>query len=154
MSDLFAALAYSLSRSERQQRDGSYVLFDYDQPHILTASAGYQLGRGWHVSSTFRLVSGNPETPVEEAIYIADDDSHFPIFGRTNSARAALFHRLDLRFEKQWTSSTGNITMYLDIQNVLNQRHPEATVSSYDYRVTDQVLGLPILPIIGVRGEL
>jgi TonB family protein len=154
MRELFGALSYSLSRSERQQRDGSYVLFDYDQPHILTASAGYQLGRNWLVSSTFRLVSGNPETPIEEAVYLADDDSYFPIFGRPNSKRAALFHRLDLRIEKRWTSTTGDITLYLDVQNVLNQRHPEATVPSYDFRVTEEVLGLPILPIIGVRGEL
>jgi outer membrane receptor protein involved in Fe transport len=154
MSELFAALAYSLSRSERKQRDGSYVLFDYDQPHIVTASAGYRLGRGWLVSATFRLVSGNPETPIQEAVYNADDDSYFPIFGRPNSDRAALFHRLDLRIEKLWKSSNGNITIYLDVQNALNQRHPEATVPSYDYRVTDEVLGLPILPILGVRGEL
>jgi TonB family protein len=155
MNELFAALSYSLSRSEREQRDGSHVLFDFDQPHILTASVGYQLGRGWLVSSTFRLVSGNPETPIEDAIYIADDDSYFPIFGRPNSARAALFTRLDLRIEKRWKiRNNGGITLYLDIQNVLNQRHPEATVYGYDYRDTDEVLGLPILPIIGVRGEL
>jgi outer membrane receptor protein involved in Fe transport len=155
MSELFAALSYSLSRSEREQRDGSHVLFDFDQPHILTASAGYQLGRGWLVSSTFRLVSGNPETPIEEAVYLADDDSYFPIFGRPNSARAALFTRLDLRIEKRWKiRNNGGITLYLDVQNVLNQRHPEATVYGYDYRDTDDILGLPILPIIGVRGEL
>jgi TonB family protein len=154
MSELFAQLSYSLSRSERRQRDGSYVLFDYDQPHILTAAAGYRLGRGWVVSSTFRLVSGNPETPILAAVYLADEDTWLPIFGRTNSARAALFHRLDLRIEKRWTSENGNITIYLDVQNVMNQRHPEATVYSFDYRQKDEVLGLPILPILGVRGEL
>jgi len=152
--DVFGQLAYTLSRSERRLHEGEYLLFDYDQPHILTASAGYRLGRGWLLSSTLRVVSGNPETPITGAVANVDEDVYLPIFGRTNSTRAALFHRLDLRVEKRWTSENGNITLYLDVQNVLNQRHPEATVYSYDYRVTDQVLGLPILPILGVKGEL
>lgn len=156
LNALFAALSYSLSRSERLSRERGYVLFDYDQPHILTASAGYDLGRGWTISSTFRLVSGNPETPVIGAIYQADDDSYFPRFGRPNSVRSALFHRLDLRVEKHWTfiGQPGGLTLYLDIQNVYNARHPEATAYGFDYRSEAEVVGLPILPIIGLRGEL
>ena len=152
--DLFAALSYSLSRSERDSPEDGYVLFDFDQPHILTATTGYELGSGWQVSATFRLVSGNPETPIEDALYNADEDTYIPLFGEPNSARSALFHRLDLRIEKRWTPRWGAITLYLDVQNVYNARHPEATAPSFDYRTDAEVLGLPILPVIGVRGEL
>jgi hypothetical protein len=152
---LFASLAYTLSRSERQLRDGDYLLFDYDQPHILTVAAGYELGKGWQLSSTFRLVSGNPETPIEGAVYSADSDRYLPIYGKPNSTRAALFHRLDVRIEKRFVlAGGGNVTFYLDVQNAYNERRPEATGYSFDYRQRTQVKGLPLLPILGVRGEL
>ena len=73
----------------------------------------------------------------------------------TTGQSVVAIDRLDLRIEKRWKiRNEGGITLYLDVQNVLNQRHPEATVYGYDYRDTDDILGLPILPIIGVRGEL
>jgi len=153
--ELFASLAYTLSRSERQLSDGDYLLFDYDQPHILTVAAGYELGKGWQLSSTFRLVSGNPETPIERAVFDADDDRYLPLYGDPNSARAGLFHRLDVRIEKRFVlAGNGSVTFYLDVQNVYNERRPEATTYSFDYRRRAQVKGLPLLPILGVRGEL
>jgi outer membrane receptor protein involved in Fe transport len=156
--ELFGSLAYTLSRSERQLREGEYLLFDYDQPHILTVAAGYELGKGWQLSGTFRLVSGNPETPIERAVFNADADRYLPIYGEPNSARAALFHRLDVRIEKRFVlggpGSNDSVTFYLDVQNAYNERRPEATAYSFDYRRRTQVKGLPILPILGVRGEL
>ena len=58
-------LAYTLSRSERTDSGSSEArLFDFDQTHILTAVASYLLPRNWQIGGRFRLVSGNPETPV------------------------------------------------------------------------------------------
>jgi hypothetical protein len=153
--DLFASLAYTLSRSERRGRNGEYLLFDYDQPHNLTVAAGYDLGKGWQLSSTFRLVSGNPETPSHGAVYSADEDRYLPLYGEPNSDRAALFHRLDLRIEKRFKLGLkDSVTFYLDVQNALNVRRPEATAYSFDHRESAVVHGLPLLPILGVRGEL
>ena len=152
---LFAKLAYTLSRSERRLQDGQYLLFDYDQPHILTVAAGYELGKGWQLSSTFRLVSGNPETPIEGAMYAADTDRYLPIYGEPNSERAGLFHRLDVRIEKRFRiGADDSVTFYLDVQNALNQRPVETSQYSFDYRERADVKGLPLLPILGVRGEL
>ena len=153
--ELFAKLSYTLSRSERREPDGEYLLFDYDQPHILNVAAGYELGSGWQLSSTFRLVSGNPETPIEGAIYAADRDRYLPIYGEPNSTRAQLFHRLDVRIEKRFKlGQDDSVTFYLDVQNALNVRRAEATEYSFDYRKKVEVKGLPLLPIFGVRGEL
>ena len=38
--------------------------YDFDQPNNLTVLGTYQLGRGWSAGARFRLVSGNPYTPV------------------------------------------------------------------------------------------
>jgi hypothetical protein len=143
-----------LSRSERRAEDGDFVLFDYDQPHNLALALGYVLGSGWLASSTFRLVSGNPQTPVQSALYAVDDDQYLPIYGEPNSSRAALYHRLDVRVEKRFPVGSGSLTVYLDVQNVYNARHPEATAYSFDYRQTASLVGLPLLPVLGARGEL
>src|SRR5690606_401081 len=49
-----AFLAYTLSRSERQDLDDPWRLFDYDQTHILSLTANYDLGRGWLAGARFR----------------------------------------------------------------------------------------------------
>ncbi|HEY5959411.1 MAG TPA: TonB-dependent receptor, partial [Polyangiaceae bacterium] len=48
-SRLRAWLAYTLSRSERQDRTDAWRLFEKDQTHVLAATASYHCGRGWEV---------------------------------------------------------------------------------------------------------
>ncbi|MES1207503.1 MAG: TonB-dependent receptor, partial [Pseudomonadota bacterium] len=63
-------LAYTLSRSERLDSGQSdWRLFDFDQTHILTAVAAYDLPRHWRLASRFRYVSGNPQTPVVGSVF-------------------------------------------------------------------------------------
>ncbi len=144
-------LSYSLSRSERNDDGSRWRLFDHDQTHILTAAAMYELGAGWELGGTFRLVSGDPETPVVGSIFDADHGTYRAIFGETNSARKPTFHRLDLRIEKQF--SVG-VAVYLDLQNAYNQRNSEGTAYSYDFSERRDTAGLPLIPSLGVKGEL
>jgi outer membrane receptor protein involved in Fe transport len=150
----FGFVSYTLSRSERSTHGGPFRLHDYDQPHILNLSGGTELGRGWEVSGTFRLVSGNPETPVVGAIYNADKDEHLPIYGIVNSARATTFHRLDLRIQKRWDLGAVKLSLYLDVINAYNQQNNEVTEYGFDYRTESGVSGFPLLPVLGFRGEI
>jgi TonB family protein len=146
-------LAYTFQRSFRQDGPGAEErVFDFDQPHILTVVGSYDFGRGWSAGLRFRLISGTPYTPVTDSIYDANSDTYVPIFGETNSERVALFHQLDLRVDKEWTFETWRLGLYLDIQNVYNQRNEEGRMFSFDYRQSAPVSGAPILPILGVRG--
>ncbi len=117
--------------------------------------AGVTLGGGWEVGARFRLVSGNPTTPIlGPAYYDADADTYVPRYGEPASARLPTFHQLDLRVDKKWTFRHWSLGVYLDVQNVYNQQNPEATLYSFDYTQSTSVSGLPILPSLGVRGEL
>jgi hypothetical protein len=148
-------LAYTLSRSERRDAPGAaWRLFDYDQTHILTAAGAVRFGRGWSLGGTFRLASGSPETPVIGSIYDADRDLYRAVFGPVNGTRAPLFHRLDLRVEKQWRPGRMLLALYLDVLNAYNQRKREVTAYGFDYRQQGGVSGLPVLPSLGLRGEL
>jgi TonB family protein len=150
-------LSYTLSRSERDDRDGTgYRLFDYDQTHILTASGNVKLGKGWLLGTTFRLATGNPYTPIVSSLYNANLDVYEPEYGATNSARSKYFHRLDVRIEKRWAigEKGAGITAYLDVQNIYNRMNPEGSQYNFDYAHQKAVPGLPIIPSLGLRGEL
>ncbi|KAB2902092.1 MAG: TonB family protein [Kofleriaceae bacterium] len=146
-------LSYTLSRSERND-GGRWRLFDYDQTHILTVSGAYKLGRGWELGSTFRLVSGNPETPVVGSIFDGDIDSYRPIYGAVNSSRNPMFHRLDVRVEKQFRIAGYRCAGYLDVQNAYNRQNREGTAYNFDYSERRDTPGLPLLPSLGIKGEL
>jgi TonB family protein len=148
-------IAYTLSRSERQDSGSSATrLFDYDQTHILTALGSYKFARHWTLGGRFRLVSGNPRTPVTGGVVNATADRYEPIFGEVNSARNPAFHQLDLRIDKRWLFDRWILDTYLDVQNVYNHRYAEGFQYSYDYTQSRPQTGLPILTIFGVRGEL
>jgi TonB family protein len=151
----FGYLSYTLSRSER--KDGPlepWRLFDFDQTHILTAAFVYNFPRNWEIGGTFRVVSGNPSTPVIGSIYDALNDVYIPIDGRVNTLRSPLFHQLSVRVQKKWIFEGWRLAVFLDIQNAYNQQNQEGIIYNYDFSQQTPLLGLPIIPSLGIRGEL
>jgi hypothetical protein len=151
---LAAHVAYTLSRSERQDRDDDWRLFDKDQTHVLSLALGYELGAGWRAGARFRYVTGNPLTPVVGSFYDAGADVYYPIYGDHNGARDPAFQQLDLRIEKAFAIGAGRLSLYLDVQNVYAAENAEGFTYSYDYREREPTSGTPFFPNLGVRGEL
>lgn len=150
----FGFLSYTLMRSERNDRNEGWRLFDFDQTHILTLSTGLRLGKGWETGGTFRYVTGNPTTPVVSADFDGVSGLYSAQSGAINSTRNPSFNRLDLRVEKMWTFSSWKLAAYLDVQNSYNAVNREGTQYSYNYQESGPIRGLVIIPIIGMRGEL
>jgi hypothetical protein len=150
----FAYLGYTLSRSERRDLDGDWRLFDQDQTHILTLAAGHELGKGWNIGARFRMTTGNPTTPVVDSVYDARTGVYVPVYGPVNSERDPTFHQLDVRVEKMFRIGTGSLSVYLDLQNAYNATNQQGVRYSYDYRQKEPITGIPILPNLGLRGEL
>jgi len=165
----FGWLAYTLSRSlERDAPDEPTHLTPFDQTHILTALGSYRLGGGWEFGARFRLVSGNLVTPRVcdftsgacdpqrlNAVFHAASGAYSSIaFGATNSERLPVFHALDLRVDKHWRFDDWTLSGYLDVQNVYNQQNVEGIVYNYDFTSRQYIAGIPILPSVGLRGEL
>jgi len=147
-------VSYTLSRSERNDHGTEWRRFNWDQTHILTVAGAYRLGRGWDLSGTFRYVTGNPMTPVVGSIYNARIDTYKPIYGAVNSDRSNAFHRADLRVEKTWRVRGGSLAAYLDVQNAYNRPNEEGRAYNYNFTQSGVISGLPILPSLGVRGEI
>jgi TonB family protein len=152
--DTFGYVAYTLSRSERRDGDDAWYVFQGDHTHVLSAVLAQKLGRGWEVGARFRYVSGAPTTPVLGATYDARLDLYRPQYGLVNSERDPAFHQLDLRVEKEWHISDLTLAAYVEVLNAYNAKNPQGKRYSYDYSKQESVSGLPILPNIGVRGEL
>ena len=147
-------VTYTLSRAERLDSDATESrLFDFDQTHILNLVANYSLPRNWLVGARFRLVSGNPTTPVTGAVYNASSDRYDPIYGEVNSVRDASFQQLDIRVDKRWIYQNWIFAAYLDIQNVYNYENAEGLEYNFDYTESDRATGLPLLTIFGLKAE-
>ncbi len=147
-------ISYTLSRAERRDYGASdYRLFDYDQTHILTLVGSYKLPKNWTVGLRYRLVSGRLYTPRLGAVYNSDRNTYEPIAGETNSKRMPLFHQLDLRLDKTWVFKNWMFTAYLDLQNAYNRANPEGYRYNYDSTEKAVRSGLPLIPVLGLKGE-
>ncbi len=151
----FGWIAYTLSRSMlRQGPNEDLKLFNFDQTHILTALGSYRLGRGWEFGARFRVISGNPYTPVVGSIYDASAGTYGAIESRnTFSARFPLYTQLDLRVDKGWQFDGWRMSTYLDVQNVYYSQAVQGFEYNYNFTQSSPVSGLPIIPSIGVRGQ-
>ncbi|HEX3594927.1 MAG TPA: TonB-dependent receptor, partial [Polyangiaceae bacterium] len=149
---LFGWVAYTLLRSERQDAPGTpYRLFDFDQTHVLTALASYDLGKGFDVGARFRYATGYPRTPVVGAYYDSRRDLCDPVLGTRNTDRIPAFGQFDVRFAKRWKLAGTELEAYLDVQNVTDRTNYEEVVYSADYSQKRYIRGLPILPIAGAK---
>ncbi len=102
-----------------------------------------------------RYVTGRPTTPLQHLfdIYSVDRNRFYGTFGEPNSARLKPFQQLDLRLEKSWLFERWTLAAYIDVQNVYNASNVEATFNDYRFRETFEVPGIPILPVVGVKGS-
>jgi hypothetical protein len=150
----FGWIAYTWQRAFRRDfPDRAERRFDFDQPHILTALGTWTFDPRWSAGARFRLVSGNPETPVSGSVFDAASGTFVPAYGAVNSGRLPAFWQLDLRADRTWTYRTWKLGLYLDVQNVTNRGNAEGYQYSYDYARRTPATGLPILPILGVNAE-
>ncbi|WP_370644078.1 TonB-dependent receptor domain-containing protein [Myxococcus sp. RHSTA-1-4] len=151
---LFGWLAYTVSRSERVDRPGAASrLFDNDQTHVLTLVGSYKLPGGWELGARFRYASGNPTTPVVGSVRDDLADIYVPFYGAVNSERLPAFHQLDVRVDKTWVYERWSLNLFLDLTNAYNRAAFEGVTYSYNYSQREYFRGLPILPVLGVKGS-
>jgi TonB family protein len=161
----FGWIAYTLSKTEEQgtesvigeDRFRSFPA-DYDQRHNLIVLGSYDVGAGWRLGARFRYVSGNPFTdvarpPLAQSVFYGPNGTYIPQFTERNAERFPDMHQLDLRVDKRWDFRVWSLTTYLDIRNVTNHRVVDSYAYNYDFTQREGIQGLPLLPILGAKGE-
>jgi Carboxypeptidase regulatory-like domain/TonB-dependent Receptor Plug Domain len=137
----FGFLGYTLARSERTDdptRFAGWRPYQLDQTHHVTAVGSVGLAH-WRVGGRLTTVSGNPYSP--ETGMDEQGRATYDVYG----GRLPWFVSLDVRADRSWRRSWGEIAFYIDVQNATNRRNVESREGK------DDVRGLPILPFIGVE---
>ena len=160
---LYGWIAYTWMRAEQGTMDGERLTrrlaADFDQRHNLVVVLSVKLPHRWEIGGRFRVVSGLPFTPILGGIADAntvDPNGNIPsgpLFGTTNSARMATFHQLDLRIDRTWVLRRSIVSAYLDVQNVYNRQNPEGLIYNPHFTGSTTAVGIPVLPVFGVRVE-
>lgn len=152
----FGWVSYTLSRSERRRsKQDPWTAFDFDQTHIVSAQAGYDLPYDTGVSFQVQYVTGNPDTPLDAGVYDVDtgDYNGFRV-GRTNSQRLPAFFQTSLRFDKTFLFKSWELDAYVDLLNMVRGVNPEFTIYNYDFSEYAYVRGLPFIPNVGIEARI
>jgi TonB family protein len=151
----FGWVAYTLSRSTRKPNANEpEELYRYDQTHIINLLGSYRIGRGWEIGARFRYATGLPYKTCSGSLF-NNATGAYRCYGVQQQQRLDAFHQLDLRLEKVFQTKTYRLSAYLDVLNAYGHYSPDKAVENYDYSgVKPLSRSLPLLPSIGVRGEI
>lgn len=148
---LFLMLAYTLQRAERAPCAGcAWATYQWDQPHNLSASVGALLPLGFELGARVRVSSGLVEPVVQSAIYDAATDVSLTVIDPSRTGRLPVFFSLDVRAAWKFRAGPLRGQLVLEVLNATNNENVESRVYSFDRRASQPVLGLPILPSLGL----
>lgn len=152
----FAWASYAIARHDRIDGfsdDATPYAYasPFDTTHLLTLVGQMQLPAGFRVGARYRIATGMPLTPVLGGILDADSGIYQPIEGPIASQRFPVFHVLDVRVDWATVLPWCEIDVYADLVNVLNLRAEEGQVFNYNFSDYTPLLGLPIIPAVGVK---
>ncbi len=153
-SPLYALISYTHQRAIRSVcASCAWTTYQFDQPHILSATIGAILPHGWEVGARVRYTSGAVEPRVTGGLFDADHDVSLTVTDPLSLGRLPPYFALDLRISKRFQLGPLRAQVILEVLNTTNNANAESRIYSYDRRNSQLVLGLPILPSLGIRAE-
>ena len=114
-------LSLSYANSERtNERTNITRDFYADTPLVLNAVYQYQFSERWNGGFNFTARSGQAYTPITGVRENPDyHERYLPIYGEAFSKRYDIYHRLDIRFERQTDFFGLDAKLVLEVMNVL-----------------------------------
>lgn len=122
----FGTLAYTLVKSEFEDRNGQFIPSAWDNQHIITLTVGKKFDRNIELGAQYQFLGGAPFTPTDvyrsSLVSVYDVNQRgLPDYGRLNQNRFQNFNRLNLRIDKKWFFQKWSLDLYFDVQNALAQ---------------------------------
>ena len=155
----FGWISYAYALSKRRDRDGEpYRYYSFDQTHVATIAASFNLTPTWELGAKWQYRTGNPYTPVESAQRVPDPRLngkwiYLPIYGDTNSERLPAYHRLDLRVSKSFRFKSWGLGIFLELLNTYNRQNLLDYQYNEDYSEKNDIYQFPFIPYLGITVE-
>ncbi|MDP3274887.1 MAG: TonB-dependent receptor plug domain-containing protein [Deltaproteobacteria bacterium] len=151
---LYGWVSYTLSRSERFGPNGPVTLFNYDQTHVFNVALSYKVNEHWRLGARFQFASGSPTADVTGGILNSDEGTYDP-FATGMTARNPSSNQLDVRVDYTFRWRGLKMNAFLDVINAYNAQNGDlGWAYRYDFAARVPGGGIPLLPTIGLRGEL
>lgn len=132
-------LAYTLSRSIRSVGREEFPS-TFDRTHVLSAAAGYDLGKNWRPGARLLFYTGVPVRSPSNGLIVAPRPSH--------PDRSPAFYRIDVRLEKRWIiAQDAWISLVFECMNATLSEETFSSSTGHDEKI-----GPITLPSIGVEG--
>lgn len=148
----YTGLVYTILWSHKYDPVHGHYPSLNEQRNNLNLRTSVDLGN-WTLSSRARYITGLRYTPVTSAFYDLDEDVYFPVYGNRNSAKGPAFFQLDIRADRKWIFNKWIMSLYVDVQNIMNRANAASVTYNFDYTKTKKNTGIPILPTFGIKGE-
>jgi hypothetical protein len=146
-------LAVGYSKTERRNDlTGESFPFAYDQPLIINLVYEWNFTSKWTFGAKWRYQSGAPVTPVI-GTYTDGTGRLRPVYGELGSERLPAYHRLDLRFKRDYLFNTWKMGAYLDIINAYSRENVSGYEYNADYTSRKKIAQMPFMPSIGIQVE-
>lgn len=136
-----------------------WINYSQEQNHSLKMIAGYAFWKHT-ITGKFQLYTSTPYTPI---VWGQQDTKsgylrYYPVYGRPNSRRFPMNHRLDIRYTYTTNYSWGYLSWYIEVINVYNNR--PVIMESWNYQLPYlgkynpkkmKLQGLAFIPNFGVE---
>ena len=143
---LYGLVSVTLSETRFTALDGIKRPGNFDQALLFNLSLGYKFDERWESNIKYRYAGGRPYTPYES------DGTQNP--DALNSGRLQGTGILDVRVDRRWNFANWNLIVYIDIQNILNNKYTgQYRWDARTQQVEDMNNGIGILPSIGISAE-
>jgi len=154
VGNLSGFIALSLSNSTRTNEiTNETAAFELDKPFVLDWVMDYEFNERWKIGTKWNLKSGNLYTPVIGSKPFDNfPDAFEPIYGELNSERTPMHHQLDVRIEYNKKDTKKEITYYIDLLNLYNQKNVDGYSYNADYsEVEEETSSIQFLPLLGMK---
>jgi hypothetical protein len=144
----------NLAKSQRRNDiTGESFRFAYDQPVNTTLVGTYKLSDAWSFGAKWNYHSGTPYTPVVGTSGTYPDGRPIPVYAAVNSDTLPVYHRLDLRLDRNYVFDKWKFNTYFELNNVYQRKD----IVGYSYNATytsrEPVYAFVLPFSFGVQGE-
>ncbi|MFQ6083161.1 MAG: TonB-dependent receptor domain-containing protein [Candidatus Aminicenantia bacterium] len=149
---LYGVISGSYFRALYPGLDGVWRNRVYDNRYIFSVEGGYKLNKYWEFSLKWNYAAGAPYTPFDIEASRTINSGIFD-WKRINGERLPAYHSLSIRFDKRFYFQSTNLIIYFSVWNVFNRKNVFSYYWNTIEKKPDKLLGLPLLPVLGVEFE-